>query len=199
MAIPAFDLSVSLIVAMSFSLYGTGLLNPIFLQELMGYTAWRAGLVLAPRGLGTMVSMLLIGQLARFKFDTRPLVGRGLRPDGDVAVDDVEVESQREHLGGRLAEHHDGHRDGIHLPDAVCGDALGRQSRADGLCGEPVQHDAQHGRRDRHFLHDDHAGESSADSSVVPGRAFLGVRRMADEQRGAADGGRARLRVSCRS
>ena len=77
MAIPAFDLSVGLIVAMSFALYGTGLLNPIFLQELMGYTAWRAGLVLAPRGLGTMVSMLLIGQLARFKFDTRPLVGVG--------------------------------------------------------------------------------------------------------------------------
>jgi MFS transporter, DHA2 family, multidrug resistance protein len=77
MAIPAFDLSVMLIVAMSFALYGTGLLNPIFLQELMGYTAWRAGLVLAPRGLGTMVSMLLIGQLARFKFDTRPLVGLG--------------------------------------------------------------------------------------------------------------------------
>jgi DHA2 family multidrug resistance protein len=77
MAIPAFDLSVSLIVAMSFALYGTGLLNPIFLQELMGYTAWRAGLVLAPRGLGTMFSMMLIGQLARFKFDTRPLVGLG--------------------------------------------------------------------------------------------------------------------------
>src|ERR1700726_2743484 len=77
MAIPAFDLSVGLIVAMSFALYGTGLLNPIFLQELMGYTAWRAGLVLAPRGLGTMVSMMLIGQLARFKFDTRPLVGVG--------------------------------------------------------------------------------------------------------------------------
>ena len=77
MAIPAFDLSVGLVVAMSFALYGTGLLNPIFLQELMGYTAWKAGLVLAPRGLGTMASMMLIGQLARFKFDTRPLVGVG--------------------------------------------------------------------------------------------------------------------------
>jgi MFS transporter, DHA2 family, multidrug resistance protein len=77
MGIPAFDLSVSLQVAMSFALYGTGLLNPIFLQEFMGYTAWRAGLVLAPRGLGTMFSMMLIGQLARFKFDTRPLIGVG--------------------------------------------------------------------------------------------------------------------------
>ena len=77
MGIPAFDLSVSLQVAMSFALYGTGLLNPIFLQEFMGYTAWRAGLVLAPRGLGTMFSMMLIGQLARFKFDTRPFIGVG--------------------------------------------------------------------------------------------------------------------------
>jgi DHA2 family multidrug resistance protein len=75
--IPAFSFSVSLIVAMSFALYGTGLLNPIFLQELMGYTAWKAGLVLAPRGLGTMAAMLLVGQMARFRYDTRPMIGVG--------------------------------------------------------------------------------------------------------------------------
>jgi MFS transporter, DHA2 family, multidrug resistance protein len=77
LAIPAFSLSVSLIVTMSFALYGTGLLNPVFLQELLGYTAWKAGLVLAPRGFGTMASMMLIGQLARLRFDTRPLIGLG--------------------------------------------------------------------------------------------------------------------------
>jgi DHA2 family multidrug resistance protein len=74
---PVFSFSVSLIVAMSFALYGTGLLNPIFLQELLGYSAWRAGLVLAPRGLGTMASMLLVGQLARRGHDTRSLIGLG--------------------------------------------------------------------------------------------------------------------------
>ena len=52
-------------------------LNPIFLQELMGYSAWRAGLVLAPRGLGTMAAMLIVGQLARYRYDTRPLIGVG--------------------------------------------------------------------------------------------------------------------------
>jgi DHA2 family multidrug resistance protein len=72
-----FTLAVSMIVAMSFVLYGTGLLNPIFLQELMGYTAWKAGLVLAPRGFGTMFSMLMVGQLARARHDTRPLLGVG--------------------------------------------------------------------------------------------------------------------------
>ncbi len=75
--IPVFSFSVVLMVAMSFALYGTGLLNPIFLQELLGYSAWKAGLVLAPRGLGTMVAMLIIGQLARARFDTRPLIGLG--------------------------------------------------------------------------------------------------------------------------
>lgn len=75
--IPMFTMAVSLIVAMSFVLYGTGLLNPVFLQLYMGYTAWRAGLMMAPRGLGTMASMLLIGQLARFRYDTRPLIGVG--------------------------------------------------------------------------------------------------------------------------
>jgi DHA2 family multidrug resistance protein len=77
LGIPVFSISVTLMVAMSFALYGTGLLNPIFLQELMGYSAWKAGLVLAPRGLGTMVAMLLVGQLARYRYDTRPLVGVG--------------------------------------------------------------------------------------------------------------------------
>ena len=77
LGIPVFSFSVSLIVAMSFALYGTGLLNPIFLQEFLGYNAWKAGLVLAPRGLGTMAAMLLVGQLARARLDTRPLIGLG--------------------------------------------------------------------------------------------------------------------------
>ena len=77
LGIPVFTMSVMLMVAMSFALFGTGLLNPIFLQELMGYSAWKAGLVLAPRGLGTMAAMLIVGQLARYRYDTRPLIGAG--------------------------------------------------------------------------------------------------------------------------
>ena len=75
--IKVFSVGLVLIVAMSSVLYGTGLLMPIFLQEFMGYTAWKAGLVLAPRGLATMLSMLVVGQIARRGFDTRPLVGVG--------------------------------------------------------------------------------------------------------------------------
>ena len=77
LGIPVFTMSVMLMVAMSFALFGTGLLNPIFLQEVMGYSASKAGLVLAPRGLGTMAAMLIVGQLARYRYDTRPLIGIG--------------------------------------------------------------------------------------------------------------------------
>jgi DHA2 family multidrug resistance protein len=72
-----FDVSVLLAVAMSFVLFGSILMSPLFLQELMGYSAWRAGLIQAPRGLGSMFSMMMMGQLARAGVNTRPFVGLG--------------------------------------------------------------------------------------------------------------------------
>ena len=72
-----FSIAVTLAVWFSAVLFGTLLLNPIFLQELMGYTAWKAGLVQAPRGLGSMFSMMVIGQLGRYRINTRPLIGVG--------------------------------------------------------------------------------------------------------------------------
>ncbi|MGA2411669.1 MAG: MFS transporter, partial [Candidatus Binataceae bacterium] len=75
MRIPLFSTAVFLCVVLSFVLFGTGLLNPIFLQEFMGYTAWRAGLVLAPRAIGAMAAMLFAGQIARRGFDNKRLVG----------------------------------------------------------------------------------------------------------------------------
>ncbi|MGO9057385.1 MAG: DHA2 family efflux MFS transporter permease subunit [Candidatus Binataceae bacterium] len=70
--IPMFTIAIIILVLMSFMLFGTNLLNPVFLQEFMGYTAWDAGLVLAPRGLGAAAAMLLIGQLARYRLPTKP-------------------------------------------------------------------------------------------------------------------------------
>jgi len=72
-----FTLPVSLVILLTFTLYGTAILNPVFLQELLGYTASKAGLVMAPRGFGTMFAMLILGTLARRGFDTRILVGIG--------------------------------------------------------------------------------------------------------------------------
>jgi len=72
-----FTLSVFLILVMVLAVYANLLLNPVFLQEYMGYSASKAGVAMAPRALGSLFSMFLIGQLARRRFDTRPLLAIG--------------------------------------------------------------------------------------------------------------------------
>jgi DHA2 family multidrug resistance protein len=72
-----FTLPVTLVIFLTFTLYGTAILNPVFLQELLGYTASKAGLVMAPRGIGTMFAMIVLGAMARRGYDIRPLVGIG--------------------------------------------------------------------------------------------------------------------------
>ena len=193
LGIPVFTMSVLLMVAMSFALFGTGLLNPIFLQELMGYSAWKAGLVLAPRGLGTMAAMLIVGQLARYRYDTRPLIGVGFVIMAIALWTMAGMEHRRQRLDGNVAEPGDGRRHGHDFPDAVSDHAFVRQSRARRLRGEPLQHDAQHGRRDRHLVHDDGARQSRTDASVVSGRALHRLRRLENERGIAAESRRSRL------
>jgi MFS transporter, DHA2 family, multidrug resistance protein len=72
-----FDAALAVTMTFSSVLFGTLLLSPVFLQELMGYNAWKAGLVQAPRGIGSMASMMLVGQLARFGVDTSKFIGLG--------------------------------------------------------------------------------------------------------------------------
>jgi DHA2 family multidrug resistance protein len=52
-------------------------LLPPMLQNLMGYPVMTTGLVMAPRGVGTMISMILVGRLVRI-VDARLLVLGGL-------------------------------------------------------------------------------------------------------------------------
>jgi DHA2 family multidrug resistance protein len=52
-------------------------LLPPMLEELMGYPVILTGLVTAPRGLGTMISMVLVGQLIK-RVDPRILIAAGL-------------------------------------------------------------------------------------------------------------------------
>jgi MFS transporter, DHA2 family, multidrug resistance protein len=75
--IPAFTIAVGLVVLMFFVSYGGGVLNPIFLQEYLGYSAMMAGLTMAPRGVAMVVTLLVVGQLSRLNFDTRYSVSLG--------------------------------------------------------------------------------------------------------------------------
>jgi DHA2 family multidrug resistance protein len=57
--------------------YASLALQPPFLQDLMDYPIVTAGLVMGPRGIGTMVAMMGIGRLIG-KTDTRILLGIGM-------------------------------------------------------------------------------------------------------------------------
>jgi len=59
-----------------FILYSTTALMPLFLQTLLGYPALDSGLAVSPRGLGSMLSMLVAGSLAN-RIDARYLLGFG--------------------------------------------------------------------------------------------------------------------------
>jgi DHA2 family multidrug resistance protein len=57
--------------------YASLALQPPYLQDLMNYPIVTAGLVLGPRGVGTMGAMLVVGKLIG-RVDTRLLLGTGL-------------------------------------------------------------------------------------------------------------------------
>ena len=57
--------------------YASLALQPPYLQDLMNYPIVTAGLVLGPRGIGTMAAMLVVGKLVG-RLDTRLLLGFGL-------------------------------------------------------------------------------------------------------------------------
>ncbi|MFV0439451.1 MAG: DHA2 family efflux MFS transporter permease subunit [Desulfopila sp.] len=59
------------------ALYATLALLPPFMQQLMNFPVVTTGLVLAPRGIGTMAAMILVGRLVG-KVDTRLLIFAGL-------------------------------------------------------------------------------------------------------------------------
>ena len=57
--------------------YASLALQPPYLQDLMNYPVVTAGIVMGPRGVGTMASMLVVGRMVG-KVDTRLLLGFGL-------------------------------------------------------------------------------------------------------------------------
>lgn len=72
-----FSTGVFLMTIVGFVLYGSLVLLPIWLQTLLGYPSLQAGIALAPRGLGSMIGMPLVGTLIG-KFDPRKMLATGL-------------------------------------------------------------------------------------------------------------------------
>jgi DHA2 family multidrug resistance protein len=71
-----FAVGTILIASVGVVLYGSTALLPLFLQTLLGYPAVESGLAVSPRGLGSMVSMLVVGRLIG-RVDGRYLIAFG--------------------------------------------------------------------------------------------------------------------------
>jgi MFS transporter, DHA2 family, multidrug resistance protein len=72
-----FTLAVAIISIQAVALFSINLLNPLFMETLLGYDAWKAGLAVAPRGLGVVIALLAVGQLSRRGIDMRPIISGG--------------------------------------------------------------------------------------------------------------------------
>ena len=71
-----FAISFGLMFVLGFTLYGTTILIPQFVQTLLGYTAELAGMVLSPAGFMMMAMMPVVGILSS-KVDPRKLIAYG--------------------------------------------------------------------------------------------------------------------------
>ncbi|HEX9366994.1 MAG TPA: DHA2 family efflux MFS transporter permease subunit [Vicinamibacterales bacterium] len=72
-----YSTGVLLMTTLGFVLYGSLVLLPIMLQTLLGYPSLQAGIAMAPRGMGSMLGMPMIGMLIG-KIDSRKMVAIGL-------------------------------------------------------------------------------------------------------------------------
>ncbi|MCU1327824.1 MAG: drug resistance transporter, EmrB/QacA subfamily [Bryobacterales bacterium] len=66
-----------LMTLVGFVLYGSLVLMPLWLQILLGYSAYDAGVAMAPRGMGSFIAMPVVGTMIA-RFDPRKLLATGL-------------------------------------------------------------------------------------------------------------------------
>jgi MFS transporter, DHA2 family, multidrug resistance protein len=75
--IRTYSAGVFLMTSLGFVLYGSLVLLPIMLQTLLGYPSLQAGIAMAPRGMGSLIGMPVVGSLVA-RLDPRQMVGGGL-------------------------------------------------------------------------------------------------------------------------
>jgi MFS transporter, DHA2 family, multidrug resistance protein len=71
-----FAVGTLMITMLGFVIYGTTAMLPLFLQTLLGYSALDSGLAVSPRGMGAMVSAVVVGRLIGV-VDSRLLIATG--------------------------------------------------------------------------------------------------------------------------
>jgi len=141
-----------MIALLGMAIYITIAILPLYYQEILGYTAFTAGLVVGPRGIGSFLGGRLSWLAHRQPQAALRRIPR-LRP-------------LRAGLRHRRPEHRPLHTADSHHPYRLCAelclcpaghdDHVNHPTRRDGQRHGPVQHAAQHRRVDRNF--DGHHG-----------------------------------------
>ncbi len=80
-----FAVGCMLIFLLGFAIYITVAMMPLFYQEVMGYTALTAGIIVAPRGIGSMIGLPIVGALTH-RIDNRWLLTWGFGLFGMMTI-----------------------------------------------------------------------------------------------------------------
>ena len=80
-----FAIGCLLMFMLGAALYSTITVLPLFYQEILGYTAFSAGLMVGPRGIGSIIGMPLIGYI-NDKMDARVLLSIGFVTFGICSI-----------------------------------------------------------------------------------------------------------------
>ena len=152
-----------LIAMLGMCIYITIAILPLYYQEILGYTAFTAGLVVGPRGVGSFIGSPMIGILGS-RIDNRKLLCAGFLGFAVCALHLRHGESRHRPL--HAAGSHHAHRLCAQLCVRAAGhhDHLHHLPRRDGQRHGPLQHAAQHRRvdRDRDGHHGDHPPRRAA-------------------------------------
>ena len=151
-----FAVSSALFALFGVALYALIALQPLFLQSLLGYTAFDAGLSVTPRGIGSLVAVFVVGALVS-RVNPKMLVGVGFRLAGARQLSVKPVGFANEPVQHRPAQYHRG--SGLALCLCAFDDAGHRHvaQRTNRQCHRPPQSGSQHRRQCRPFLRFHHA------------------------------------------
>lgn len=80
-----YAVGATLMTVVGFVLFGSLVLLPVMMQTLLGYPPLQAGIALAPRGLGSLIAMPIVGMITA-RVDARKLVALGLLMGGATLI-----------------------------------------------------------------------------------------------------------------
>ena len=172
-----------MVALLGMCIYITIAILPLYYQEILGYTAFTAGLVVGPRGIGSFIGSPVIGFLGS-RIDNRKLMCAGFL--GFAVCSFIFGSRRSQHRPLHSAHSHPRHRfcPQLRLCPAGHHDRIHHLQQRDGKRHRPLQYAAQYRRvhRHRHGHHRAHPPRGSPPD--LPERKSLPVqRRLAAEIR----------------